>query len=162
MRDGLIRLGERTMRWTTECWESDLQQRLVAPVRRWVLPDAPSIAFAGHQAGGHNADLWGHRRDQRGTRASGRASPPPARRCARGRGPCFLVSYLCVRFRAHAADPARSCKQRFDPPVSPARSLSSSGWRTSRDRLGDGVNVGRCRRRTAARRRRQSSGLPRS
>lgn len=52
VRDGLIRLGERTMRWTTECWESDLQQHLVAPVRRWVLPDAPSIAFAGHQAGG--------------------------------------------------------------------------------------------------------------
>lgn len=57
VRDGLIRLGERMMLWTTECWESDLQQRLVAPVRRWALPDPPSIAFAGIRPGAQRRSL---------------------------------------------------------------------------------------------------------
>ena len=52
VRDALVNFGERIMRWTTECWESDLQQCLVAPIRRWVLPDFPSITFTGVRPGG--------------------------------------------------------------------------------------------------------------
>lgn len=40
------------MRWTVNNWGSGLQQRLVAPIRRWVLPDLPSVTFTGIRPGG--------------------------------------------------------------------------------------------------------------
>jgi hypothetical protein len=51
VRDGLIRLGERTMRWTTECWESDLQQRLDG-AGQTVATGSCFHRVRGHQAGG--------------------------------------------------------------------------------------------------------------
>lgn len=52
VRDALLKFVERMMRWAAELWGADLQQRLVAPIRRWGLPAPPSIAFAGARPGG--------------------------------------------------------------------------------------------------------------
>lgn len=48
----LVNYAERVVRWANDCWTDPVQQTLVPPVRRWVLPSPPQLQFAGVNPGG--------------------------------------------------------------------------------------------------------------
>ncbi len=48
----LVKYTERVVRWASDCWTDPVQQSLVPPVKRWVLPPAPQLQFAGINPGG--------------------------------------------------------------------------------------------------------------
>jgi hypothetical protein len=48
----LVKYTERVVRWANDCWTDPVQQSLVPPARRWVLPPPPQLQFAGINPGG--------------------------------------------------------------------------------------------------------------
>lgn len=51
LRDELVKYTERLARWGHDRWTDALQEQLVPPVHRWVLPAAPQLQFAGVNPG---------------------------------------------------------------------------------------------------------------
>ena len=52
LRDELVAYAERLMRWARDHREPSVQQGLVSPIPRWVLPPAPQLQFDGVRPGG--------------------------------------------------------------------------------------------------------------
>jgi hypothetical protein len=47
-----VKYTERVVRWANDRWTDPMQQNLVPPVRRWVLPSPPRLQFGGINPGG--------------------------------------------------------------------------------------------------------------
>lgn len=48
----LVKYTERVVRWANDRWTDPVQQSLVPPVKRWVLPPPPQLQFVGINPGG--------------------------------------------------------------------------------------------------------------
>lgn len=52
LRDELVKYTERLVRWANDRWHDPVQQSLVPPLNRWVLPAPPQLQFDGIRPGG--------------------------------------------------------------------------------------------------------------